>query len=140
MKKFLSLFTLVFILFAPVAVFAADGDDDSAPVVVPDTDPFGVKEVGDSTGLKGGEEGSDLRVMAGSVIKTALGFLGVIAIVIILIGGFKFMISGGAEEKVAKARKWIMYGVIGLVIVLSAYAITYFVFKEFEEVQTIEES
>lgn len=134
MRKFLVLFSLAFILSMPIAVLTVDTVNAAT-----NDDQFGIQKVGESTGLKGGEEGSDIRVMAGSVIKTALGFLGVIAIVIILIGGFKFMISGGSEDKVANARKWIMYGIIGLVIILSAYAITYFIFKEFEEVQTMEE-
>lgn len=62
-----------------------------------------------------------------SIIRIALGFLGVIAVVIILLGGFKWMTSGGADTKVAEAKKLIFAGIIGLVIVLSAYAIATFV-------------
>lgn len=62
-----------------------------------------------------------------SIIRVALGFLGIIAVVIILLGGFKWMTSGGNDEKVKKAKQLIFQGIIGLVIVLSSYAIASFV-------------
>lgn len=70
---------------------------------------------------------ADLIDTISSIIRIALGFLGVIAVVIILLGGFKWMTSGGADTKVAEAKKLIFAGIIGLVIVLSAYAIATFV-------------
>jgi len=83
----------------------------------------GIDTVGGATGLGSG----DLRETIGSIIKVALSFLGVVAVVIVLIGGFKYMTAGGADEKVADAKKWITSGIIGLAIILSAYAITSFV-------------
>jgi type IV secretory pathway VirB2 component (pilin) len=62
-----------------------------------------------------------------SIIQVIIGFLGVVAIIIILIGGFKWMTSGGNEEKVGEAKKLLSAGVIGLIIILAAYAITTFV-------------
>lgn len=62
-----------------------------------------------------------------SIIRVALGFLGVIAVVIILIGGFKWMIAGGQEKGVEDAKKLLIAGIIGLAIVLAAYAIANFV-------------
>jgi len=78
-----------------------------------------------STGL-GGQD-ADLREVVGSIIKVALSFLGVVAIIIVLIGGFKYMTAGGSDDKVAEARKWIISGIIGVAIILAAYAITTFV-------------
>jgi len=75
----------------------------------------------------------DLRTVVGSIIKTVLGFLGVVAIVIVLIGGFKWMTAGGSEEKVGEAKKWLISGIIGLAIVLAAYAITTFVISSLME-------
>lgn len=66
----------------------------------------------------------DARETAGRIINVALGFLGIIAVVIVLMGGFKYMISGGNEEKVGEAKKLIVSGIIGLAIILSAWAIT----------------
>lgn len=64
------------------------------------------------------------------IINAFISILGVVAVVIILIGGFKWMTSGGAEEKVGEARQLIMAGIIGLVIVLAAYAIARFVIDQ----------
>jgi len=69
----------------------------------------------------------DLRVTIASIIRTAMGLLGIVAVVIILIGGFTWMTAGGNEEKVAEAKKWIFAGVIGLAIILSAYALASYV-------------
>ena len=68
-----------------------------------------------------------LKAMVFTVINVILGFLGVLAIVIVLIGGFKWMTSGGSEEKIGEARQMIIAGIIGLAIVLAAYAIAQFV-------------
>ncbi|MBM3205164.1 hypothetical protein FJZ48_04300 [Candidatus Uhrbacteria bacterium] len=69
----------------------------------------------------------DVRQTASRIINVALGFLGIIAVVIVLLGGFKYMISGGNEEKTHEAKNLIVSGIIGLAIILSAWAITSFV-------------
>jgi hypothetical protein len=61
------------------------------------------------------------------VIQVILGFLGLLAVIIILIGGFKWMTSGGSDDKVAEARKLIVSGIIGLLIVLAAWGISLWV-------------
>jgi hypothetical protein len=70
-----------------------------------------------------------LQQTIASIINVALGLLGVIALVIILAGGFEWMTAGGNEEKTTEARKRIIAGVIGLAIILSAYAIAQFVLR-----------
>lgn len=70
---------------------------------------------------------ADVRVTVANVIRVAMGLLGIVAVVIILIGGFTWMTAGGNDEKVGEAKKWIFSGIIGLIIVLSAYAIASFV-------------
>lgn len=69
----------------------------------------------------------DIRQTAARIINVALGFLGIVAVVIVLLGGFKWMIAGGSEEKTGEAKKLIVSGIIGLAIILSAWAITSFV-------------
>ena len=69
----------------------------------------------------------DVRQTIASIIKTAMGLLGIVAVVIILIGGFKWMTAGGNEDQVGEAKKWIFSGVIGLAIILSAYALANFI-------------
>lgn len=71
--------------------------------------------------------GGDVRQTAARIINVALGFLGIIAVVIVLIGGFKYMVSGGNEDKTSEAKNMIVAGIIGLAIILSAWAITTFV-------------
>jgi len=67
--------------------------------------------------------------VVGAVIKGFLALLGVIFVVLIVIAGFNWMTAGGDEEKINKAKSTLSAAVIGLLIVISAYAITYFVFK-----------
>lgn len=67
-----------------------------------------------------------------SLIKIFLGFLGIIFIVLIVYSGYNWMTAGGNEEKVTKARTTIFRAIIGLIITVSAYAITYFVFGALE--------
>lgn len=83
-------------------------------------------DFGEATGLGTG----DLQDTIGYIIRAALGFLGIIAVVIILIGGFKWMTAQGSEDKVQEAKKLIIAGIIGLAIILSAYAIASFVIEQ----------
>ena len=69
----------------------------------------------------------DVRQTAARIINVALSFLGLISVVIVLIGGFKYMVSGGNDTKTDEAKKLITSGIIGLAIILSAWAITSFV-------------
>lgn len=86
---------------------------------------FGLNEV--NTGLGGSLSDTDPRIIIGRIINVALGFLGVIAVAIILLGGFKWMTAGGNEEKTSEARKLLGAGVIGLVIILASWAIATYV-------------
>lgn len=99
----------------------------------PAADPYGVNAVGDS-GLN--LSGGDVRQTAARLINVALGFLGIIAVIIVLIGGFKYMLSGGDQSKTEEARKLIVSGIIGLAIILSAWAITSFVMSRLVEATT----
>jgi hypothetical protein len=71
----------------------------------------------------------DLREGVMNVINVLLGFLGIIAIIIILWGGFRWLTSGGNEEKVSEAKKIITAGIIGLIIIFVSYAIATFVIQ-----------
>lgn len=68
-----------------------------------------------------------LYATIGSFIKVALSLVGIIAIGLFIYGGFKWMTSGGSEEKVDEAKKLIYSGIIGLIIIFSAYALSSFV-------------
>jgi uncharacterized iron-regulated membrane protein len=61
------------------------------------------------------------------LINILLSFVGVVFLVLMIYGGFMWMIDRGNQDKVKKARELIQAAVIGLIIVVSAYAISYFV-------------
>lgn len=66
---------------------------------------------------------------ATSLINTAMVFLGLIAVGIVLLAGFKWMTAGGNEDKVGEAKKLMASGVIGLIILLSAWGIAKYVIQ-----------
>lgn len=71
---------------------------------------------------------TDLFTIIGRVINVVLGLTGVILLSIMLYAGYLWMTSGGESEKVEKARTMIKNAIIGLLIVVSAFAITKFIF------------
>jgi len=92
-------------------------------VVMAQPQPITPTDLGIQYGAATGLGSKDVRTTVASIIKTAMGLLGIVAVVIILIGGFKWMTAGGSEDGAAEAKKWIFSGVIGLAIILSAYAL-----------------
>jgi Type IV secretion system pilin/Amyloid A4 N-terminal heparin-binding/IPT/TIG domain len=86
----------------------------------------GVNEVSNSIALG---NTSPIKT-ATNVINILMGLLSLIAISLILWGGFTYMTSGGSEEKIDQAKKILKNATIGLVIVLSAWGITYFILSK----------
>lgn len=78
-----------------------------------------------------GLQGGNLVDTIEAVIKTLLGFLGIVAVIMIMLGGFKWMTSQGDDKKVGDAKKLIYAGIIGLIIVIAAFAIATFVIEKF---------
>ncbi|MFA5131660.1 MAG: pilin [Patescibacteria group bacterium] len=72
---------------------------------------------------------TSLGSLISTIIQAALGLLGAIFVVLMIAAGFQWMTAGGNEAQVKKAQDTIKTAIIGLVIVVAAYAITYFVFK-----------
>ena len=69
----------------------------------------------------------DLKDTIIGIINAVIGVLGVVAVVIIIIGGVGYMTSSGDAGRVKKAKDTILYGLIGLVICVLAFAIVNFV-------------
>lgn len=69
---------------------------------------------------------TDLVTTVVNIIQWILGLLGLVAVIMIIIGGFRWMTAGGNEEKVETAKKILTAAVIGLIIVLLAWAIVIF--------------
>lgn len=94
-----------------------------------DIDANGAVICADITGLTGGvyDNASSATDVVGRVLNIVLGFLGLIALILFIIGGFQWMTSGGNEEKTAGAKKLMVSAIIGLIIILSAAVISNFV-------------
>ncbi len=92
--------------------------------------PFALFAVAD-LGLDGAQNiglgDNDLKDIITNIINIALGFLGIISVGFILYAGFQWMTAGGNADRVDKAKKILIRAVIGLVIILSAFAIATFV-------------
>lgn len=73
------------------------------------------------------QTGSTLTTTIGKGINTVLGLIGIVAVVMMIYGGFQFLTSAGDAAKVAKAKNIVMYSVVGLVVAVLAYAIVNFV-------------
>lgn len=88
---------------------------------------YGLNETAGSAGLNTGLAAKSVPEIVGSIIGAALSLLGVIFLILMLYGGYTWMTSYGNEQKVTKAKNLIVDALIGLVIVLAAYAITNFI-------------
>lgn len=115
-KIFLTL-ALAFMLFLPVSTLAATGLGDAGTKL---------GQVTKGSGLESGDL-STLEGSAGLIIKAALSLVGTIFLILTVYAGILWMTAGGREEQVEKSGKIIKASVIGLFIVMSSYAITYFI-------------
>jgi hypothetical protein len=70
-----------------------------------------------------GYKTTDVPTVAGTIVKAALGLLGIIFIVLMIVAGFKWMSAGGDEKEVETAQAYIKRAIIGLAITLSSWAI-----------------
>jgi len=68
-----------------------------------------------------------LSTRVGSIIGVVLSFVGVVFLLLMIFAGLTWMTAAGNQEKVTKAKDLMINAVIGLIIVMAAYAITAFV-------------
>ncbi len=118
-KHFIIILTSIFL---PINKILAQADD------------FGVSDVDTALG------GADIKQVISNIINIFLGFLGILAVVLILYGGFLLMTSKGNAEQVQKAKQLIISAIIGLVIIMSAYGIVKFVLSSLGEATGVSES
>ena len=127
MKKIIPIFAIISIIFA-----------FSAPFCVLQTNAGGFLDLNEQEGFEGGEISEafgddytqiDVRYFMSNIIKAFLGLLGIIFLVLLVIAGYKYMMAQGNEDQVTEAKKQITQAIIGLVIVMSAYAITVFIIE-----------
>ena len=68
-----------------------------------------------------------LETTVQTIVNVVLYIVGIVAVVMMIIGGFQYITSSGDAAKVTKAKNTILYGIVGLVIAVLAYAIVDFV-------------
>lgn len=81
-------------------------------------------------GIGGNIEG-DLNVVVGNIIKTVLSLVGIIFLLLSVYAGYLWMTARGNDETVSKAKEIFKSSIMGLFIVVSAYAITVFITSRF---------
>ncbi|MDP3836645.1 MAG: hypothetical protein Q8Q67_00890 [bacterium] len=73
---------------------------------------------------------TSLSYMIATLIKVILSLLGIIFLVLMIFTGYRWMTASGNEEAVTKAKHTLKTSIIGLIIILAAFAITTFIFRE----------
>lgn len=105
----IGLLTSIALMMATIMPVAAQG------FINPGDNPAAVSAATGGTG--------SFRQLALNIVNFFLGFLGLIAVVMIIYGGFLYVSAGGADEKIGKAKKIIMYAVVGIIVILLSFAI-----------------
>lgn len=68
-----------------------------------------------------------IPIVFSNIIKAALLFVGSVAIILIIYSGIRFVTSGGDPKQAQAARQIMTYAIIGLILVLSSFAIIYLI-------------
>lgn len=103
------------LVLAPVTALAAPADQVQG----------GVNSVG------GNDAGGSLNDGIKNIINVLLYVIGSIAVIMIVIGGLRYVLSGGDSSSTKGAKDTILYAVVGLVVAIFAYAIVNFVVTSF---------
>ncbi len=76
-----------------------------------------------------GSPTNSIEEIVSNIIKIMLSFVGGIFLILVVLGGYGWMMSGGNEEKLKASQKRLLNGIFGMLIILTAYIITDFVVK-----------
>jgi hypothetical protein len=106
-------------LLVPLAMKAFDGGLSGAEATMSD-----ISGVVDEYKTSGG-----LAEVVGNVVSVLLGTLGIVFLLFVVYAGFLYLTDQGEGKKAEKARKLLTTSVIGMVIIVAAYAITFYVLR-----------
>ncbi len=87
-------------------------------------DPLGL-QYAEQIGLSA----ADPRIMAANIVRVLLGFLGILAVCLIIYGGFLWMTSAGNPEQIDRAKKVLKNAIIGLILIFASFGIASFVIR-----------
>lgn len=90
---------------------------------------YGLGATAGAAGLTGAAGGEDVPTILGNVIGTALSVVSIVFFILMIYGGFLWMTAHGKKEQTTKALDTIVAAVVGIIIILGAYALTQFVFN-----------
>lgn len=137
LKAFLGIVLITIILVLPFLVFAQETEDEINDIysrVQEDSEDIstGNKALDKLTDLgpkSGYATDTSLPKAAGLIVRGALSLLGIVFVVLIIIGGYKWLTAGGDEKDVTTALSYIKRAVIGLIVIISAWAIWAFIIE-----------
>lgn len=72
---------------------------------------------------------TDVRLIAANLIQGALGLSGTIALIMFIYGGIVWMTSAGNTEAITKGKKTLVWAILGIIIIMSAFVIVRTVFE-----------
>ncbi|MDA1060178.1 MAG: hypothetical protein O3B47_00085 [bacterium] len=92
---------------------------------IPMASAVGLLDAGDNPEVIGAATGGEtsLRGLILTLVNYFLGFLGLLAVIMIIYGGVSYVTSAGNDEAVGKAKKIIMYAVIGIILILLSFVL-----------------
>jgi hypothetical protein len=121
LKPIVSLLFLTALLISPYFVFAAGSSNNASSSL----------DMLNTVAQGGGYQQSSLPVIVGTVIRAAFSLLGGIFIILIILGGYEWMLAEGNEQKIEKAKNYIKRAIVGLIVTLSAWAMWTFILEKF---------
>lgn len=127
----LAAFAALIFGLAPVAVIAAPpAPDCTDPSTLSTADAIQCGANNAAGVPDSGTPVRDLNATIANIINILSTVVGIAAVIMIIIGGFRYITSGGSQEGVKSAKNTIMYALIGLVIVALAQIIVNFVLNK----------
>lgn len=124
----LSFSVLFFIFSGPIPQIKAQSRMNETDLY---RNQIGISEV---RSVYGDKKPEDIRIVATKIIQWVLGFLALIFLVLIIFAGFQWMTSGGNEEGIKKAQSLMKNAVIGLIIILAAWSLSYYLLFVFRRI------
>jgi hypothetical protein len=131
-KKHLVALSTLILMVVPLAVPMAVAS--AANTINPGSEACGgvggsLTASGTCTSSTGGST-SGIQKFLDWAINLFSAIVGIIAVVMVIVGGLKYITSGGDSNKVGSAKNTLLYAIIGLIIVVMAQIIIHFVIHE----------
>ena len=83
-----------------------------------------------------GGTNTELSTIIGNIINIALSFLGILLLIYLVYAGFLYMTAQGESKNISKAQDMIRDAIIGLIIIVSSFAISNFVLNALPRITT----